>query len=165
MAKLCGGWVLGADVSDEKLEMAKAVGANELIDARSEELSKQVLAKTEGRGVDAAIDLVASAETLEACIRSLASGGRLVIVGNRPQAVFGADPTFRVDPGVMLRKMLEIHGSRYVSLAELAQTLELLRQKRIQAVVTRTFALEEVESAHQLLRENAVVGRAALVFQ
>jgi D-arabinose 1-dehydrogenase-like Zn-dependent alcohol dehydrogenase len=64
----------------------------------------------------------------------------------------------------MLRKMLEIHGSRYVSLGELAQTLELMKQKRIRAVVTRTFALEEAEKAHQLLRENSIVGRAALVF-
>jgi len=163
MAKLCGGWVLGADVTERKLEMVRAVGADEVIDARGEELSRQVLARTGGRGVDAAIDLVASADTLEACLRSLAPAGRLVILGNRPQAVFGQDPAFRVDPGLMLRKMLEIHGSRYVSLAELAQTLELLRQKRIRAVVTRTFPLEQAEMAHQLLRENAVVGRAALV--
>ena len=164
MAKLCGGWVIGADITDGKLEMVKGVGADEVVDGRAGELSKQAIAVSGGRGVDAAIDLVASADTLEACIRSLAPGGRLVIVGNRPQAVFGADPTFRVDPGLMLRKMLEIHGSRYVSLGELAQALELVKQKRIRAVVTRTFALEEAEQAHQLLRENSIVGRAALVF-
>jgi len=163
VAKLCGGWVLGADVTDEKLEMVRSVGADEVIDPRGEELSKQVLSRTGGRGVDAAIDFVASAETLEACVRSLAPAGRLVIVGNRPKAVFGNDPTFRVDPGLMLRKMLEIHGSRYVTLSELAQTLELLRQKRVKAIVTRTFRLDELETAHQLLRENAIAARAALV--
>jgi propanol-preferring alcohol dehydrogenase len=163
MARLCGGWVLGADITDDKLEMIRSAGADEIIDARAEDLSRQVLAKTAGRGVAAAIDLVATAVTLENCIRSLAPGGRLVILGNRPQAVFGADPTFRVDPGLMLRKMLEIHGSRYVSLAELMQTLELLRQKKIRAMVTRTFPLEEAEAAHQLLRENKIAGRAALL--
>jgi propanol-preferring alcohol dehydrogenase len=163
MARLCGGWVLGADITDDKLEMIRSAGADEIIDVRGEELSRQVRAKTAGRGVDAAIDLVATAGTLEACIRSLAPGGRLVILGNRPQAVFGADPTFRVDPGLVLRKMLEIHGSRYVSLAELMQTLELLRQKKIRAMVTRTFPLEEAEAAHQLLRDNKIAGRAALL--
>jgi D-arabinose 1-dehydrogenase-like Zn-dependent alcohol dehydrogenase len=162
MARLCGGRVLGADVSDDKLAMVEAVGG-EAIDGRRGELSAQVLARTSGEGVEAAVDLVASAETLEACVRSLAPGGRLVIVGNRPQAVFRKDPAFRVDPGLMLRKMLEIHGSRYASLAELQQTLELLRQKRVKAIVTRTFPLEEAETAHQLLRDNAVVGRAALI--
>ncbi|MFL5293667.1 MAG: alcohol dehydrogenase catalytic domain-containing protein [Myxococcales bacterium] len=163
VAKLCGGWVLGADVTDEKLEMVKSVGGDSVVDARRGDLAKLTLEQTSGQGVDAAIDFVASAETLEACIRALAPGGRLVIVGNRPQAVFKKDPAFRVDPGLMLRKMLEIHGSRYVSLAELATTLELLRTKRLKAVVTRTFPLEEAETAHQLLRDNAVVGRAALV--
>ena len=163
MARLCGGWVLGADVTDEKLELMKALSADAVLDARRAELSGQVLAATAGRGVDCAIDLVATSATLEACIRSLAPGGRLVILGNRPKAVFGDDPTFRVDPGLMLRKMLEIHGSRYVSLAELAQTLELLRQKRLRAVVTRTFPLQEAETAHQLLRENRIPGRAALL--
>ncbi|HWP34257.1 MAG TPA: alcohol dehydrogenase catalytic domain-containing protein [Thermodesulfobacteriota bacterium] len=163
VARLCGGYVLAADLTDDKLEMARAVGADEVIDVRREELSKQVLARTGGTGVEAAIDFVASAETLEACLRCLAPAGRLVIVGNRPRAVFGADPTFRVDPGLVLRKMLEIHGSRYVTLAELAETLELLRQRRLRAVVTRTFRLEEAETAHQLLRDNAIVGRAALV--
>ncbi|MFQ5968090.1 MAG: alcohol dehydrogenase catalytic domain-containing protein [Acidimicrobiia bacterium] len=163
MAKLCGGYVLAADLSDAKLEMAKAVGADELIDVRKAELSKQVLAKTDGRGVDAAIDCVASSETLEGCLPSLARAGRLVIIGSRPSAVFQADPTFRVDPQWVLNRMLEIHGSRYVSLAELAQTLELLRQKRIRAIVTRKFPLEAAEEAHRLLRENALVGRAALI--
>ena len=164
MAKLCGGWVLAADLTGEKLEGAKAVGADEPIDVRRAELSAQVLAVTDGRGVEAAIDFVASAETLEACVRSLAPAGRLVIVGHRPPAVFQADPTFRVDPTLVLRKNLEIHGSRYVSLTEIGQTLELLRQRQLRAVVTRTFPLEEAEVAHRLIRENALVGRAALLF-
>jgi propanol-preferring alcohol dehydrogenase len=163
MARLCGGWVLGADVSDAKLEMAKTVGADAVIDARRDDLARQVLALTDGRGVDAAIDTVASRETLEGCLGALARAGRLVIIGSRPREVFGVDATFSVDPQLMLYRMLEIHGSRYVSLAEIAQTLELLRQRRLRAVVTRTFPLAGAEEAHELLRRNALVGRAALL--
>jgi D-arabinose 1-dehydrogenase-like Zn-dependent alcohol dehydrogenase len=163
MARLCGGWVLAADLTDPKLEMARAVGADALVDCRRGDLAAQALALTDGRGVDAVVDTVASRETLEAGLRALARGGRLVIIGHRPTEVFGADPTFRVDPRWMLERALEIHGSRYVSLAEIAQTLELLRQRRIRAIVTREFPLEGAEEAHRLLRENALVGRAALV--
>jgi D-arabinose 1-dehydrogenase-like Zn-dependent alcohol dehydrogenase len=163
MARLCGGWVLAADVTDPKLEMARTVGADALIDARRGPLAEQALALTDGRGVDAVIDTVASRETLEAGVRALARGGRLVIIGSRPTEVFKADPTFRVDPQWMLYRALEIHGSRYVSLAEIAQTLELLRQRRIRAIVTREFPLEGAEEAHRLLRDNALVGRAALL--
>jgi propanol-preferring alcohol dehydrogenase len=163
MAKLCGGWVIGADVTDDKLAAAQTYGADAVVDARRGDLGAQVRQLTGGRGVDAAIDFVASRETLEGSVASLARGGRLVIIGSRPKAVFGVEAHFTVDPGRMLYDMLEIHGSRYVSLAELQQTLELLRQKRVRAIVSRTFPLEGAEEAHELLRKNALVGRAALL--
>ncbi|HYE93203.1 MAG TPA: alcohol dehydrogenase catalytic domain-containing protein [Terriglobales bacterium] len=162
MAKLCGGWVVAADITDDKLAAAKEYGADVVIDARRGELGALVKQATDGRGVDAAIDFVASRETLEGSVNGLARAGRLVIIGSRPKAVFGVDATFPLDPGRMLYDMLEIHGSRFVTLSELAQTLELLRQQKIRAVVTRTFDLDGAEEAHELLRRNALVGRAAL---
>jgi len=163
MAKLSGGWVLAADITDDKLAAAKDSGADELIDVRRGDLAAQVSKLTARRGVDAAIDFVASKETLDGSLRSLARAGRLVIIGSRPTPAFGVDSSFLVDPRHVLASMLEIHGSRYVTLTEIAQTLELLRQRRIRAVVSRIFPLEGAEEAHELLRRNALVGRAALV--
>jgi propanol-preferring alcohol dehydrogenase len=165
MARLCGGRVLAADIGDDKLAAAKECGADALVDARRGDLAAEVRKLTDGRGVDAAIDFVASRETLEGSVASLARAGRLVIIGSRPPAVFGVDAGFTVDPGRMLQEMLEIHGSRYVMLAEIQQTLELLRQRRIRAIVGRTFPLEGAEEAHELLRKNALVGRAALLLR
>jgi propanol-preferring alcohol dehydrogenase len=163
MARLCGGRVIAAEVGEEKMELARSMGADEVIDARRGEIVKQVKAVTGGRGVDAAIDIVASRETLQACLGALAPGGRMVIIGNRSAAVFGADPSFTVDPHEFMQKALEIHGSRYVNNAEIARTLEIVRDKRIKAVVGRTFPLEEAEQVHELLRKNAIAGRAALI--
>ena len=163
MAKLCGGWVIGIDVTDAKLQAARDWGADAVVDGRRGDLAAQIRALTDGRGVDAAIDFVASRETLEMSLATLARAGRLVIIGSRPRSVFGIDATFAVDPGRMLYDMLEIHGSRYVTLTEIQQTLELLRQRRIRAVVSRTFPLEAAEEAHELLRRNALIGRAALL--
>jgi len=163
MARLCGGWVVGADVGDAKLLAAHEYGADAIVDGRAGDLAEQVLKATDGRGVDAAIDTVGSRETLEASVRSLAIAGRLVIIGHRPRPVFGVEATFAIDPGLVLSRMLEIHGSRYVTLAEIEQTLELLRHRRISAVVTRTLPLEGAEEAHELIRKNALVGRAALM--
>ena len=163
MAKLCGGWVVGVDITDDKLDAAKHAGADAVVDGRADDLAARVRALTGGRGVDAAIDFVASRETLEAALASLARAGRLVIIGSRPPAVFGVEATFRVDPGRMLYDMLEIHGSRYVTLTEIQQTLELLRLGRIRPVISRTFPLEGAEEAHELLRKNALIGRAALL--
>lgn len=166
MALLCGGRVLAVDLGAEKLAMAKEVGADEVIDAAAAPAwVPEVLARTDGRGVDAAVDLVATAVTLPMCLAALGRAGRLVIVGNRPQAVFKADPTFPVDPATILYKGLEIHGSRYVSMAELQQTLEIVRRGRVRPIVTRTFPLEGAEEALRLVEAGRVVGRAALILE
>ena len=164
MARLSGGRVLAVDLGQEKLAMTTNVGADVTIDAAvTPDWVPAVLDRTEGRGVQAAIDLVATAVTLPRCLAALAPAGRLVIVGNRPQAVFKADPCFSVDPGTMLYRGLEIHGSRYVSMAELQQTLEVVRQGRVRPIVTRTFPLEGADDALRLVEAGRVVGRAALL--
>jgi propanol-preferring alcohol dehydrogenase len=164
MACLCGGRVLAVDLGPEKLAMAKEVGADATLDAAVKpDWVSEVLAWTEGRGVRAAIDLVATSMTLPKCLAGLAPAGRLVIVGNRPKAVFKADPSFSVDPGMILHRGLEIHGSRYVSMAELQQTLEIVRQGRVRPIVTRTFPLERADEALRLVEGGQVVGRAALI--
>ena len=164
MARLCGGRVLAADIGDDKLALAKQWGADEVIDARSGDLAKQVMALTDGRGANACIDIVGNKQSLEAGLQSLAMLGRLVIIGAKPKSVYKDDPSFSIDPGYFLHRGLELHSSRYVNAAEIAQTLELVRRKRITPVITRTFALEEVETAHELIRNNQTTGRIALVF-
>src|SRR5512145_765903 len=42
MAKLCGGWVVGADITDDKLDAAKAAGADAVVDGRASDLAAQV---------------------------------------------------------------------------------------------------------------------------
>lgn len=163
MAKLCGGRVLAADLSMEKLEMVKELGADEIIDCKEATLPREVERLTDGKGVDAILDFVASSETLEDGFKSLATGGRLVILGYRPPEVFKVNPTFRVDPLVVLAKGIEIHGSRYVSMAELIQAVKIVKQGKIKPVVTQTFPLEEAEKVHRLLQENRITGRAALI--
>jgi propanol-preferring alcohol dehydrogenase len=163
MARLCGGRVLAADLSSEKLERVKELGADEVIDCTESDLRKEVAKLTDGKGVEAALDFVASPETLEACCDSLGTGGKLVILGYRPPEVFKVSPVFRVDPLVVLAKGLEIHGSRYVSMAELIQAVDIVKQGKIKPIVTQTFPLEEAEKAHQLIQENRITGRAALI--
>jgi len=163
MAKLCGGRVLAADLSREKLEMAKILGADEIIDTKEKDLVQEVNRLTDDKGVDAVLDFVASSQTLEAGLASLNRAGRLVVLGYRPPSVFKVEPTFRVDPLTVLSKMLEIHGSRYVSMAELIDAVKIVQQGKIKPIVTQTFPLEEAEMAHQMILANKITGRAALV--
>jgi len=163
MARLCGGRVIAAEVGEEKMELARTMGADEIIDARRGEIVKQVKALTQGRGVDASIDMVGTSQTLQACLESLAPAGRMVIIGSKPASVYGEDPSFKVNPQEFMRQAQEIHGSRYVNNEEIARVLQLVKHKRIKAVVSKTFPLEDAEQVHELLRKNAIAGRAALI--
>lgn len=163
MGRVCGARVIAADIGEDKLNLAAENGADELIDARKGNIAEQVKAITGGRGADAAIDMVGARETLEAALASLGMTGRLVMIGSRPKNIYGEDPTFSINPEAFSKRALEIHSSRYVTAAEIGKTLELVRLGRIKPVVSRTFALKDAETAHELIRKNATTGRIALV--
>lgn len=160
MARLFGGRVFAADIAEAKLELARGMGVDEVIDGRGGDLADIARSLTGGRGVDAVIDMVGSGDTLAAGLRALGLGGRWVLIGSSPQ-----DPAARIviDPSDFQGRALELHSSRYVSAAEIARVLELVRTRRIVPVVTRTFPLEAAEEAHDLIRRNEAAGRLALV--
>ncbi|MBY0439762.1 MAG: alcohol dehydrogenase catalytic domain-containing protein [Burkholderiales bacterium] len=164
MARLCGARVLAADVGAAKLDFVRSISAADVvIDASAGDLAAQVMEHTGGEGVDAVIDIVASRTTLAASLGALAIGGRLVIIGAHPPKVYGEDPSFLVDPIRFLHRGLEIHASRYVSLAEIERTLELVRDGKVRSIVTKTVALEEVPALHEAIRRGETVGRVGMV--
>ena len=154
MAKLFGARVIAADISEEKLEATRKVGADDVINARNTPMEEEVKRLTAEKGVDAAIDFVNVTETLEASLNSLATGGKLVCM---------TGGTFQVNTQMLVDKELEIMGSRYVTKQELIESIELVRLGKIELIVTQTFPLEEADVAHQMVDQNKVIGRAALV--
>jgi len=162
MARLCGARVIAVDVGAAKLAFVGSVGADVILDAAAGDLAAQVMAHTHGAGVDAVIDIVASRATLTASIASLAIGGRLVIIGAHPSTVYGEDPSFLLDPIRFLHRGLEIHASRYVTLAEIERTLELVRDGKVKSIVTRVVALAEVPALHEAIRRGETEGRVAM---
>jgi propanol-preferring alcohol dehydrogenase len=157
LARLAGGRVLAADRGEAKLAAARDAGAHETIDALAGPIEPRARKLTDGRGVDVVIDFVVSPETLQAGFDALAPSGRLVILGGRRGAQLPVD-AFR-----MLNGELSILGSRYVTRQDIVDSLELVRRGLVRPIVSRTFALEEVEQAHEILDRGEMIGRAAMV--
>jgi len=80
LGKALGARVIAAASSDEKLEVCKASGADELINYASEDLRARVKALTAGRGVDVVYDPVGGAYS-ELALRDMAWNGRFLVVG------------------------------------------------------------------------------------
>jgi propanol-preferring alcohol dehydrogenase len=148
--------VIAVDVAPFKLQACLEAGADAAIDASAGRVTEQLLEATGGKGIDVAIDFVSSASTLEAACAALGKGGRLVTLG-------GNSATFNVNPGEMLRKELELLGSRYASKQEVVESLELVARGELWPIVRDKVPMAEAEAVHDRLDKAAVTGRAALM--
>ena len=156
MARLAGAWTVAVDVNEERLALAKKLGADAVVIAGEPGFHEELRRLTDGEGVDVVIEFVASRETLDSSYRSLRRGGRLVLVGydpNQPMTLW---------PHEAVRGELEVVGSRAASTRELAETLDLVVQGRVLPIVDQLLPLEEVERAYELLSQGKVLGRAVL---
>jgi propanol-preferring alcohol dehydrogenase len=158
MAKLLGAQVIGVDVSDEKLALAKSLGADEVINARAfPAFHEEARRLTAGQGVDVVLEFVCHPDTLQASLRSLGSAGRLIVLGVSPNM------SFPLDASVLVRSEIVVTGSRYVTRQELIEAVELVRQGKITPVVTRTFPLADTNRALDLVERGQMAGRAIVV--
>ena len=148
--------VIAVDVMASKFEACVKAGADATVDASEERVAEQLRELTGGKGVDVAIDFVSSAATLEAAIAALGRGGRLVTLG-------GHGGTFSVKPGELLRKEIEVLGSRYATREEVTESLEIVARGEVWPMVTEKVPLAEAEALHQRLDKALITGRAALM--
>ncbi len=162
MAKVCGGWVIAVDISDEKLAKTKEYGADAVINASRTDFVEEVKRLTNGKGVDAVVDFVCTSDTLSKGFQSLNRGGRLVCLA-RGRAGGATEAVLPVQPGSLVGNEFIITGAKYCTKHELAETIEIVRQGRIKPVITQRFSLEEVEKAHKLLDERKIFGRAVMI--
>ena len=156
MAKWARARVIAVDMAADKFEACRKAGADEVVDASRCDVAAALLDLTHGQGIDVAIDYVSASSTLEAGARALGRRGRLVTLG-------GAGQPFRVSAMDLLLKEQEVLGSRYVTRAEILETLELVARGEVGPLVSDIRPLAEAEALHQRLERGEVIGRAALL--
>jgi len=160
MAKVMGTRVIAVDISEEKLALAKEMGADEIINSLDAPFEKEARRLTGGRGVDAIVELVGRPETIESSILSLDKGGRIVYVGFYDDKI---EVPFR--PNYLMTREITFTGSRYCSRQELAEATEMVARGQIKPVVTQTCELEESEEVLQSIQRMEMPGRACVVFK
>lgn len=150
-----------------KLERVVQLGAEHVIDYRTQDFAAVVAQKTEGRGVDVVIDFVGE-PYFERNIASLANGGRLVQVG-----ILGGGGRVHVDLETILYRHIQIIGTVMKSRAQQEKHAMVRRfrehwlnrftgGRRLEPVVDSTFALEHAADAHRRMESSANVGKIIL---
>jgi NADPH:quinone reductase-like Zn-dependent oxidoreductase len=156
VAKLRGARVIATAGSDEKLEKARELGADEVVNYTREDWPKEVRRLTNRRGVDVVFEHT-GAETWPGSILALAKNGRLVTCG----ATSGFDA--RTDLRQVFYRHLTLLGSFMGPKAELLDAMKFVERGVIRAVVDRVLPLAEARRAHELMEDRAQFGKLVLV--
>ena len=154
--------IIGVDVFDGKLEMARRVGATHVVNSTQDDPVKAVRALTKGAGVDHAFEAVGNATLVRQAIESLAIRGTATIVGVLPP-----DATIEF-PWVAIRPECRVQTSRMGSnrfRLDIPLYLEFYRQGRLllDEMVTRRGRLEDINDAFRAMKAGEVA-RTVLTF-
>ncbi len=156
MANLLGARVLSTVGSEDKIEKAKMLGADEVINHSVENISDRVLALTSSRGVDVVIEHIGQ-KVWDHCMKSLARGGRLVTCG----ATSGGANQF--DARYLYSRQLTIMGSYMGTWNEFVETARLIETDKLRPVVDSIFPLEEARAAQERMLARNFFGKIVLV--
>jgi NADPH:quinone reductase-like Zn-dependent oxidoreductase len=155
IAKFFGARVIATAGSPEKLAKATELGADHVIDHKTQKIRDEVRRITNKRGVDVVFEHVGTA-TWEDSLASLAYAGRLVTCG----ATTGYDA--KLDLRVLFAKQLSLLGSYMGTKSDLHSVMRLVAAGRFHPVIDRIFPLAEAAAAHAYLESGAQFGKVVL---
>jgi threonine dehydrogenase-like Zn-dependent dehydrogenase len=140
--------IIGIDTVPARMEAARRLGADHVIDFRAEEPVDAIMRLTEGRGVDVAIEALGTQATFEACLRVLRPGGTLSSLG-----VYSSDLTIPLGAfaaGLGDHKIVTTlcPGGK----ERMRRLMGVIASDRIdlRPLVTHRFKLEQIEEAYEL---------------
>ncbi|CAN5545187.1 NAD(P)-dependent alcohol dehydrogenase [soil metagenome] len=152
-AKAAGARVIITSGSDEKLERAKGLGADETINYRAHpDWHKEVLKLTGGEGVDHVVE-VGGVGTFERSIKSARFAGQVHLIG----VLTGLQADLQIFP--ITHRLLDVHGIYVGSVAMFRRMNAALEGNGIRPVIDRTFDFEEVPAAYEAMKAAGHFGK------
>ncbi|MEO8193870.1 MAG: zinc-binding dehydrogenase [Gemmatimonadales bacterium] len=152
IAKQRGARVWVTSGSDEKLERARELGADETLNHRTMSVGKEIRSRTGKRGVSVVIDSVGQA-TWESSLMALGRGGRLVTCGGTSGAIV------ETDVRRLFWNQWTIMGSTMGNDAEFGAVTEEMKAGRLMPVIDSVFPLEQGREAFERLEHGDQFGK------
>jgi NADPH:quinone reductase-like Zn-dependent oxidoreductase len=156
IARLCGARVIATVGSDDKIDFARALGAERVVNYRTQDFVEETRQWTGKRGVDIVIEHIGG-ETFERSVYALTRLGTLVTIGSH-DTHWG-----RLDLRHVYSKNLRVLGTNLGSILELSTILEHLVDGRLRPVIDRVFPLADARAAVQRVLDRKNKGKVLLV--
>jgi threonine dehydrogenase-like Zn-dependent dehydrogenase len=140
-ASLRGACVIAVDIDDDKLEVAKQLGARYTINSLKENVNERLGELTQG-GPDVVIEAAGNPKTYLAAVNEVAFTGRVVCIGYAKDDVLFATKLF-------VQKEMDIMGSRNATPSDFQAVVQYLQRKTFPTdrMVTKTVSMDEAEEA------------------
>jgi zinc-binding alcohol dehydrogenase/oxidoreductase len=154
-AKALGARALVTSSNDEKLDRARALGADAAVNHATGDIRGAVAEATDGNGVEVVLEHVGEA-TWQTSLQAARAGGRIAVCG----ATSGPNP-----PAGLHRiwwKQLTIYGSTMGTRADFEAAYELVKSGRAKPVVDSVFPLAEAQAAHERMEAAEQFGKIVL---
>lgn len=155
IARLFGARVIATAGSDDKLQKARELGADEVINYSRQDFVEEVRRLTGKKGVEIVFEHT-GVETWKGSILCLARSGRLVTCG----ATTGYEA--ETDLRHVFSKNLSILGSSMGSKAELLDMMQFFSSGQLRPVIDRVLPLEAAVEAHRAIEERSQFGKIVL---
>jgi NADPH:quinone reductase-like Zn-dependent oxidoreductase len=155
IAKMFHARVIATAGDERKMERARELGADFVINHYQQKISQEVRKITNFEGVDIVIEHVGPA-TWHESIKSLKPGGTIVTCG----ATTG--PKVELDLVFLFSRQLSLLGSYMGTMSELNEVLGHIFAERLKPVIDRTFPLKETRAAHEYMEKSQMFGKIVL---
>jgi NADPH:quinone reductase-like Zn-dependent oxidoreductase len=158
IAKAMGATVIAIAGTNEKCEKAGLLGADHILNYKTDDILGEIKSLTNGKGIDVVFEHVGQ-ETWNISMKSLARGGRVVTCG--------ATTGFKANLNLthLFFKQQSILGSTMGSKSSFEGALTLLNEGKIKPVIDRIFPISEIQSAHEYLESSMQFGKVVLSYE
>ncbi len=138
-----------ADILDNRLELAKAYGADAVVNTKKESIEEFTANFTDGNGFDVCIEACGAPETFLTCIDSAAFAADIILIGNGKR-----ETSF--NHSIILKKELNIHGSRNALKDDFLKNIDAVAENRadVMKMVSNVYDMDKALDAFRALANN-----------
>jgi NADPH2:quinone reductase len=160
MARASGLAVIGTAGTEKGRKLVLEQGAHHVMDHRKEGYAEEIMALTNGRGVDVILEMLANVN-LAKDLTLLALRGRVVVIGNRGSIEINPRATMQRDLSILGLTLLNATKEELVSIH--AALIAGLESGTLHPVVGREMPLAEAPLAHRAVMESGAYGKIILI--
>jgi len=147
--------ILCVDLDDKKLETAKELGADFVLNSKSPDIQQQITSICNNKGADSVIDFVNAPPTAKLAFSVLRKRGNLVLVG-----LFGG--SIELQLVTVPLKSIIIQGAYTGNYKDMVELVNLARQGVINPIISKHYALSDSHAALEDLKERRILGRSVI---